>query len=199
MTINIAFVGTCQALSLCYYLQQCLLNNSNYNVRWVCYDKSFLVHMGKWSDKCKNHILDEMEGIKYIKSCSYIIYHPIQENKSKYFNSTNLMQLKDLKCKMFSLQRVHIDYYNDKSHYNLYLSSIQEIKKREKLNNIDILVSSIFENNTLNLLLLITPNHPTTYVFLKILEQICQLVSVPYLSNDQFVCFMKNTNYMELP
>lgn len=199
MTINIGFVGTCQAISLCYYLQQCLLNNPNYNIQWVCYDKSFLIHLSKWSDKCTNKILNDEEGIQYIKKCDYIIYHPIQESKSKYFNTHSLSQIKKINCKMISLQRIHIDYYNDTKNYHLYLLSIQETKRREALHQVDIPVSNIFENNTLNLRLLLTPNHPTTYVFLQMLVDICKRLSVPYVTNDQFVYFMKNPNHMELP
>ena len=199
MTINIAFIGTCQSVSLCYFLQQCLINNTQYNIQWVCYDKSFLQHLTEWSDKCTNKILDEEEGIQYVKNCDYIIYHPIQASKSAFFYTENLSILKNPECRMMSLQRIHIDYYNDPVNYHLYLESIQETKRREQLNNVDILVSYIFENNKLDIPLLLTPNHPTTYVFLEMLLQICHLIPVPYVTNDQFMHYMTNMNYMELP
>lgn len=199
MTINIAFVGTCQAVSLCYFLQQCALNNPKYNISWVCYDKSFLQHLHRWSDKCQNKILDEEQGMAYIKSCNYILYHPIDESKSLYFNTNNLFRLKHPSCQMISLQRVHINYFNDTNNYHLYLESIQETKRREKLNKVDILVSPIFENNKHNIPLLITFNHPTTYVFLSMLVQICQMLRINYITTDQYNYFTKNMNFMELP
>lgn len=199
MTIQIAFIGTCQTVSLCYFLQQCLINNEDYNIQWVCYDKSFLQHLTEWSDKCTNKILDEDEGIQYVKKCDYIIYHPIQASKSKFFYTENLLILKNPECRMISLQRIHIDYYNDAENYHLYLESVQETKRREQLNNVDILVSYIFENNKLDIPLLLTPNHPTTYVFLEMLLQICLGIGIPYVTNDQFMHFMTDMNYMELP
>lgn len=202
MSINIAFVGTCQSLSLSYFLQKCLQHNPIYNIKWVCYDNSFLKHLTNWSDKCVNKILNETEGIKFIQNCNYIIYHPIQESKSPFFNTNNLMKIKPTNCKMFSLQRIHIDYYNDVNNYNLYIESIKETKRRETLNNIDIKVAHIFENcieKKYNIPLLLSHNHPTTYVFLTILLDICNLLKISYLTPDQYNFFAKNINYMELP
>ncbi len=79
---------------------------------------------------------------------------------------------------MISLQRIHIDYYNNAENYHLYLASVQETKRREQLNNVDILVSPIFENNKLNIPLLLTPNHPTTYVFLEMLLMILKQLNI---------------------
>lgn len=199
MPINIAFVGTCQAVSLCYYLQQCVLNNPKYNISWVCYDKSFLQHLHRWSDKCQNKILDEEQGIAYIKSCNYIVYHPIDESKSPHFNTNNLFRLKNPSCQMISLQRVHIYHFNDPNNYPLYLESIQETKRREIMNKVDILVSPIFENNKYNIPLLITFNHPATYMFLSMLVQICKMLHINYITTEQYTHFMKNNNFMDLP
>ena len=100
---------------------------------------------------------------------------------------------------MLSVQRIHIENYNDNENYHRYLQFIEETKRREKVHNIDICVTYIFENNNSNIPLLITHIHPSTYLFLLMLLQICQTLQLPYLNKEQFDYFIQNLNHMELP
>jgi hypothetical protein len=54
--MNITFIGNCQTVSLCFYFQQLL--NQNNNISWCLYGQECKVHLGKWTDKCKNKIID---------------------------------------------------------------------------------------------------------------------------------------------
>ena len=54
--INITFIGNCQMVSLCFYMQQLFKNDKNYNIAWVLYSNYFIKHLGNWSIKCNNKI-----------------------------------------------------------------------------------------------------------------------------------------------
>ena len=55
---RVAFIGNCQTVSLCFFLQQLLAINKNYLVKWCLYGDDFKAHVSKWSDKCKNKTYD---------------------------------------------------------------------------------------------------------------------------------------------
>ena len=76
MSINITFIGNCQTLSLCFFFQK-LLENKNYTIFWVSYDKEFNKHLDEWADKCKNKITDYDDAINRIKESDIIIYQEI--------------------------------------------------------------------------------------------------------------------------
>lgn len=76
--MNIIFIGNCQMVSLCYFFQLLLRNN---NIFWLLYGEEFKQHLGSWSNKCKNKILDYNLSIELIKNSDFIIYQDINPNK----------------------------------------------------------------------------------------------------------------------
>lgn len=201
---NIGFIGNCQMIGLCFYLQQLLGNK--YNIRWCLYSEEFNPYIYKrriidnqgrqrelmhWSDKCKNKILQYDVSINFIKSCDVIIYQKINIQTSKYFNEENILKIKKPDAKLIKIPSIFINYKE-------YDKSLLELQRRENINNVDIFVSQIIDKNkSKNIMLSI--NHPTTFLFLEVLKEICIILKINFFTNDKYLYYMKNKNFMELP
>jgi len=187
--MNITFIGNCQMLSLCYYFQQ-LLSKDN-NICWVSYGKDFNHHLGKWSVKCKNKIIDYDNSIQTIKDSDIIIYQNIDVNKSLFSNTNTLRKLTNNSCKLIKIPSIYF-IYND------FSNSIKELINRENKNNVDIKVSNILYNFK-NTNLMLTCVHPKTFLFLELIKILCNLLNYNFFTDEQYNNFLKNENYMELP
>lgn len=187
--MNITFIGNCQTLSLCFYFQQLLKENNN--ICWVLYGEEFRPHIGNWSAKCKNKIVDYDNSIKKIQDSDIIIYQNIDVNKSLFSNTNYLTQITKNSCKLIQIPSVYL-IYND------FDNSIKELIKRENENNVDVKVSNIFykfrDNN-----LMLTCFHPKTRLFMEIIKILCNLLNYNFFTDYEYNNFLKNENYMELP
>lgn len=144
-----------------------------------------------WSDKCKNKILQNDVSINFIKSCDVIIYQKINIQTSKYFNEENILKIKKPEAKLIKVPSIFINYKD-------YDKSLLELQRRENINNVDIFVSQIIDKNkSKNIMLSI--NHPTTFLFLEVLKEICIILKINFFTNDKYLYYMKNKNFMELP
>ena len=182
-------MGNCQSLAFCFYLQE-LLRGTDHEVRWVCYGEEMRINLAKWSDKCLNKITDDDEGISYLKTCDHIIYHPIKPATSKNFS---IDQIKSYaRNKLTSVQSVHFDLAS-------FEESLVETRRREVLNQIDIPVSDLFERYGHTYKLLVTVNHPTTFLLLEILRKICTVLELPFFDNERIRMYMSNINYIGFP
>ena len=187
--MNITFIGNCQTVSLCYYFQQ-LLSKDN-NICWVLYGEEFKQHLNNWSVKCKNKIIDYDNSIQTIKDSDIIIYQNIDVNKSLFSNTNTLRELTNNSCKLIKIPSIHF-IYND------FSNSIKDLINRENENNVDIKVSNILYNfKDTNLML--TCNHPKTFLFLELIKILCNLLNYNFFTEEQYNNFLKNENYMELP
>jgi len=190
--MNITFIGNCQAVSLCFYFQQ-LLNKPNHNVSWVLYGEEFKQHIGNngWSVKCKNKIIDYESSIKRVKNSDIIIYQNIDINKSLFSNTNTLQEIKKSSCKLIQIPSIYL-IYND------FDNSIKELINRENINNVDIKLSNIlYQFKDMNLML--TVNHPKTFLFLEIVKILCDLLNLNFFTDQQYNKFLEKENYMELP
>lgn len=185
--MNITFIGNCQTASLCFYFQQLL----ECNIQWVLYGDDFKPHLGSWSDKVKNKILDYNISIEVIKNSDVIIYQEISKDKSLFSNNETLQTIKKKSCKLIKMPSIYLDYSN-------YDNSIEELKKREEQKEVDIMVSSIFEKYRDHFLML-TNNHPTTFLFLEVVDEICKILSIDTFSKAERDEFLQDYNYMKLP
>jgi hypothetical protein len=187
--MNITFIGNCQTLSLCFYFQQLL--NENNNICWVLYDEEFKQHLGDWSVKCKNKIIDYDKSIQKIKDSDIIVYQNIDVNKSLFSNTNTLRELTNNSCKLIKIPSIHL-VYND------FDNSIKELINRENKNNVDIIISNIIYNfKDKNLML--TCCHPKTFLFMEIIKLLCNLLNYNFFTEEQYNNFLKNENFMELP
>jgi hypothetical protein len=189
--INITFIGNCQMISLCFYMQQLFKNDKNYNISWVLYSKDFIKHLGYWSIKCNNKIIKFDKIINRIINSDIIIYQNIKKNKSLFCNTETLNKLKKKSCKLLILPSIYLIYDN-------FDISIKKLIERENKNNVDIKVSIIFKTFRDNNLML-TNNHPNTFLFMAILQRICYLLNLNFFTEEKFNYFNNYYNYMELP
>jgi hypothetical protein len=190
--MNITFIGNCQTVSLCFYLQQ-LLNPSIYNICWVLYGEEFKQHLsGDWRTKCKNKISDSDDSIVRIKDSDIIIYQNIDVNKSLFSNIHTLQEITKIGCKIIQIPSIYF-IHND------FDNSIKELIKRENINNVNIKVSNILIKFKDTNLILDLPNHPNTFLFMEIVKIICNLLDVDFFTDEQYNNFIKDENYMQLP
>jgi len=183
----IAFIGNCQTASLTFYFQQLL----DCNIQWLLYGEEFRGHLTAWSDKVKNKVLDYNISLDIIKNSDFIIYQEICKEKSEFSNSETLNSIKKDACILIKIPSIYLDYSD-------YDNSIEELKKREIQNSVDITVSDIFENNR-DKILLRGLWHPTTFLFLEIIDKICKLMNIDTFSSNTKETFLQDDNYMALP
>jgi len=188
--MNITFIGNCQTLALCFYFQK-LLNTANYNICWVLYGDEFKQHIGKWSNKCRNKILNYEDGVQQIKNSDIVIYQNIKPEKSSFSNTKTLLEIKKDSCKLIQMPSIYLDY-------NDYENSIQKLIEREKRNNVDLTVSSII-NKFKNKVLMLTLNHPKTFLFMEIVKILCKMMNIQFFTEIQYKRFLKLENYVGLP
>ena len=77
-------------------------------------------------------------------------------------------------------------------------TSIVELEKRELEKEVDIKVSQIF-NKYRSQTLMLTVFHPTTFLFLEVVKEICERLKIEYFNDDQCKRFLEKNNFMELP
>jgi len=189
--MNITFLGNCQTVSLCFYFQQLLKENNN--ICWVSYGEEIKPHIidSDWSKKCKNKIFDYNNSIQTIKDSDIIVYQTIDEAKSLFSNTKTLNEIKKCSCKLIQIPSIHL-IYND------FDNSIKELINRETANNVDIKVSTIF-NNFKEHNLMLSCWHPNTFLFMEIVKILCNLLNISFFTKDKYFYFLRNKNFMELP
>jgi hypothetical protein len=175
-------------VSLCFYFQQLLHNEEIY---WLQYDASFEIHLNEWSNKCKNKINDYETQLKIISQSDIIMYQEIVCNKSSISNFLFLNAHKKGDCKLFTIPSIYFDYNN-------FNESLNELREREYCNKTIISVSSLIEKYK-DKKLMLTKNHPNTFLFLKIIKNLCLILNINFFSEDKYEYFMSNDNFMNLP
>lgn len=184
--MNITFIGNCQTVGLCFFLQE-LLKLKNYNICWCLYGEEFNQHLGKWSEKCKNKILDYDNIIKQIKDSDVIIYQEISINKSLFCYGKKLEELKKDSCRLIKMPCMYFIYDN-------YDDSMVNLKYRENMHNVDIKVSDII-NKFKDINLMATINHPKTFLFLEVIKELTNnYLNVDFFTEEEYNNFLKNEN-----
>jgi hypothetical protein len=189
----ITFIGNCQTMALCYFFQQ-LLAKDNYDIYWVLYGSSFGYNntTSVWSNKCKNQILNDNISRDIISKSDIIIYQEIDLSKSLFSNYNTLKTMVKGECRLIKIPSIYLIYEN-------YDNSIKELQKREDKNNVDIKVSQIFDKYKYKKLVQSDPSHPTTFLFLEILKELCTILKFDYFTKDQEAFFLQNDNHFGLP
>jgi len=187
--MNITFIGNCQTLSLCFYFQKML--DDNYYVSWIAsYKNAYEWGSNLLKDRVKNKIFDYDEAINIIKKSDIIIWQNIIEGKSKICNSIFLSSINN-KCRLIQLPSIYLIYDN-------FDNSIKELITRENKNKVDIKVSDIFlKFRDKNLML--TKNHPNTFLFMEVIKKLCQTLNFNFFSDNDYNNFLKDNNFVKLP
>jgi hypothetical protein len=88
------------------------------------YNQEFAKHLGRWSEKVKNKILNNNMALDIIKNSDVIIYQEICIKKSPFSNTETLKKIKKESCILIKIPSIFLDY----SSYDI---SMKELKKRE--------------------------------------------------------------------
>ncbi len=190
--INIALIGNCQTLSLHVYLHD-LLKNKNYEIKWIRFGKHVLPGYLKIISHIYPDLIsitDDEEGIEYIKTCDYVIYQPILIKTSCNFNATKIKSYCSNTCTQISFISIYID-----GDFNM---GVYRLKQRELERGTTIKVTDILEKHK-DKKLLLRKNHPTTFLFLKLLEQICIHLNIDFFKNTDKYLITDNYTRLGLP
>lgn len=188
--MNITFIGNCQAVSLCFFFQ--MLDPSNTNISWILYGEEFRPHVGPgWSSKCRNKIVDYEEGMNVIKNSDVIVFQEMKPETSTFCNTKCLQDLKKESCKLIKIPCFYFDY-------NDFDNSLEELQRRENMNNVDVRVSTIIKDNRLRKLML-TINHPGTILLLEVMKELCVIMKIDFFPLQQYYYISNYENYMGLP
>jgi hypothetical protein len=175
-------------LSLCFYFQRLL---GPEQISWACYGSEFLQHLGEYSNKCVNKLLDPAEAVCPIQRSDIVIYQEIDASKSTFSNQETLSQIKKKACRLIKMPSIHFDYAD-------YESSMKELERRESQLKVDIRVSAILKKFC-DKVHMLTLNHPDTFLFLELAREICLLCDIEFFDDGQAESYRMRANYMELP
>jgi len=183
--MKITFIGNCQLVALCYYAQQ-LTDDA----RWVCYGNEFLPFLDSWSDKCVDKILHHEGAIARVRESDVIVYQEVVGTKSTFCNEWTLQELKAPGCMLLKVPSIQWDY-ND-------VDIVKGLRDREIANNVNITASDMFERFR-DTKLMMDICHPTTFMFLEIVREICTRTGLKFFTDEQVARFLENENHMGLP
>jgi len=197
--MRITFIGNCQLMALCFYLQQLPYRNAS----WICFNDELykaiwhppqpglFMKTKHWTDKCKNKIYGIRNAIQEIRTSDIIIYQEVSTDKSYFCNTAKIREFCKTSCRLIKLPCIYLEYHD-------YDNSIKELQKRELENNVDIRVSDIFEHYRESNLML-SRNHPNTFMFMQVMMRLCAVLGFPFLPAHKVNIYLQNINYMGLP
>lgn len=134
---------------------------------------------------------DNYIAFDIIKNSDIIVYQEISKEKSFFSNTETLQTHQKKSCKLIKIPSIILDYSN-------FDISIKELKRREIGNKVDIIVSDIFEKYRERNLML-TYNHPNTFLFLEIVDELYNLLEIDSFSLEIRDMFLQHNNFMQLP
>ena len=140
-----------------------------------------------YDDISNNKILDYDSSIEKIKNSDIIIYQNIKLSRSLFCNTETISQIAKKDCRLIQIPSIYL-IYDD------YDNSIKELRRRETLNNVDVLVFDKFKD--INLLR--GQNDPKTLLFMEIIQKLCLLLNINFFKDDLYNFFMQNDNFMGL-
>jgi len=184
----ISFIGNCQTIALCILLQR-LLRKKPHLIVWLLYGDEFKEH--DWSQKCMNTMIEYEESLEQIKLSDVIIFQEINKNKSLFSNEETLRKMKKSTCTLIKLPSIFF-------HYDNYDKSLIDLQNREAINNVTIRVSQIINKYKTETLML-TYNHPTMFLYLEILTEICTLLNIDFFTKEEYSKLIDNKVDIGLP
>lgn len=178
-------------LSLCYFLQE-LKPKPFSTISWAAYSPLFHRHLGQWSKKCKNLVLDTQKTLSHIRLSDVIVYQQCKSTKSSYCNSEYLEKMKKRSCRLIQISSIYVDIPN-------FDSSIQDMVDRENTNNPTLRVSDLLKHFYGKKDTMLNKNHPNTFLLLEIVKELSVMLKVPFFKNPEYNRFLTKRNWMQLP
>ena len=171
---KVCFVGNCQMLSLCIFLDE-LLDSSMYSLQWLCYHESFQQHLGRWcrqpedqqTFRCRVE-LDEEKSRQALSSCDILVFQYLSAKASPALSDyVGVEGAKKLTCKKVSFPTIEFKLDEFEYYYD-------NMKIREEKNDVSVPLADYLLNNYKSTDLLLTWRHPTTKMFKYMIRQIAE-------------------------
>ena len=158
-------MGNCQTLTYAWYLKRLI---PDLDVKWLGSEQfanAVWPRSRTWSSVDRIYDAEEVRNI--LEEGCFLISNNDNKNKSLFEDKYPRTTIKTITC----------------MHEN-----IDGMKERELDWDIDIKLSTIFEDTKANML---TNHHPDTYTFLLIIKQICDLLDVPFFNAEDYDKYLK--------
>ena len=169
-----ALIGNCQTIALCKYIREL---PDGHRAFWICPD-DYINHT--WikddrifgSEQVKFHIFDDPKKREIIQTSDVLIYQP-------NFTSLQLISANS-SDNQFKIGISPILLNNKKF----------MIEKEEKYNT-KIKISEIIKKHKDKVLYIQQENHPSTFLYLEILKEICSILGVRFFNQQSYDEIMK--------
>jgi hypothetical protein len=162
---KLCFMGNCQTLTYAWYLKRLL---PDLDVEWLQCERFLNVgwpSASTWSEVYRVFNIEEVNSI--LEEGCFLITNHDNKNKSYFKDKYPRTNIK-------TITRIH--------------ENIDGMKHRELAWDIDIILSTIFEDKNACML---TSCHPDTYTFLQIIKQICDFLDVPFFNAEDYDKYLK--------
>lgn len=168
---NISLIGNCQTAALCKFLRELPNHNECF---WLCFDQEWT--NGNWVNnkkiwgetQIKYHIFDYDICMNKLKNADIIIYQPnfLHNNivNKIYTNNKTL-------CITLS---------------PIFITNIDYMIQKETKYDTTIKITNIINNNKDKKLYIKQDNHPTIFLILEIVKQICLLANMDFFSESAY-------------
>ncbi len=184
--MKIATLGSCQAMSLNWYVRQLLPDSE---CKWVSPEifqfwgnkPQYTSTKSMWQSQANHNIFNTNEGIDYIKSSDYIIYQKIKPSTSASFSHEKIECYAKPSAQVLSLTYIHYD--------KSVSDPLKGMVEREELLSPDIRISKLIsehperENFKFNK----KGTHCNSVVFLEILREICEKFNWVFFNDEQYI------------
>jgi len=188
--MKISLVGNCQTQCYSYFLKMLMPEEDIY---WCAY-RDPLPWNWMRDDYGVYHIGVD-DGVKHIEESDVVIYQPIASDQTSEFYHMGLMEnyISD-SAKSITVPIVVFDVEKD------YDSQIRRLRRKENFKSMEIKAVPYFQkykDRTEDLML--NYNHPTTFLFLEILREVCLKMDFPFFEDERYNELILERNFMELP
>jgi hypothetical protein len=191
--MKIATLGSCQAVSLNWYIRKLI---PDAECKWVAAEPfthwknnpAYTSTKGMYKSQGNYNIFNINKGIEYLKSADYIIYQKIDPLTSKLFNYEKIESYAKPSAKLVSLTYLYYDRaLND--------PVAGMIKREEKLLP-DIKLSELILNNPKREQFIYNEKgtHCNSVLFLEILREVCEKLEWNFFDDDVYL-EIKNKYY----
>lgn len=185
--MKISTIGNCQTQALTWYIKKL---NPKFDVKWVQPEftrEAGWAHPGVLLKESIETVMGEKDSINRLKQSSFLIYQPMDLNKSKNFNFQKIKSYNP-ECCFISINSF---YFLPGCPKQTGLSGMIERAKRF---NIDIPAHKLIEKHGSKITIEESsqnPAHPRVFYFLELMREICNKTGWDYYSDKQYNEYIK--------
>lgn len=186
--MKITIIGNCVNKALTWYIQQL---NKDFDVKYI-WTIPGVSKDDFFKNKLAPTITNTNEAKKRLSDSDFIIYHPIQPTRVKYFNYKDIKKYETENCKLIPIGVFFLDR-SDPSRDNTqstckYLKKrgLLGIKERAEKHNMEIKIHKIIEKYEPDELTTNNSYHPKVLFILELVREICKLTGWQFYSEEQY-------------